>query len=67
MTFLAIFMFINLLFAVFLMLSGDHWPKCIIVSGEHFDVSEGTSFSDAFALSWTTFTTVVSNSWDLLL
>ena len=61
MTFLAIYMGIMLLFAYFLLLAGNAQPACIVTSGEPFGANsdvDATRFSDAFALSWTTFTTV---------
>ena len=50
-----------LLFAWFLMLAGNAQPACIVAAGAPFgenDTEDATRFSDAFALSWTTFTTV---------
>lgn len=40
------------------MLAGMHQPECFVVSGEQYQ-SEFYGFYDMFALSWTTFTTVV--------
>lgn len=57
MSFLVIFYVINLFFAWLLYEAGMNQPECIIVSGDHFGTTD-TKFSDAFALSWTTFTTV---------
>lgn len=57
MSFLVIFYAINLFFAWLLLEAGINQPECIIVSGDHFGTTD-TKFSDAFALSWTTFTTV---------
>jgi len=47
----------TLVFAVCLYLIGRLNPKCIQVGSENFADSE-SQFMDAFALSWTTFTTV---------
>ena len=44
-------------FAVFIYLIGKSNPKCIHVNGVDFDETR-TQFIDAFALSWTTFSTV---------
>lgn len=57
LSFLAIFMFSMFIFAVLLKLAGEAQPKCIAVGGEPFDTSNAR-LADAFALSWTTFTTV---------
>ncbi|KAL7541919.1 hypothetical protein ACHAWF_007053 [Thalassiosira exigua] len=46
-------------FGGLLLWAGNHEPNCIVTSGESFGAhSEHTKFSDAFSLSWTTFTTV---------
>ena len=42
------------------MIAGDAEPNCIMMAGEPFGTTPHTKFSDAFALSWTTFTTVAS-------
>jgi hypothetical protein len=42
------------------MIAGDAEPNCIMMAGEPFGTTPHTRFSDAFALSWTTFATVVS-------
>lgn len=50
-----------LFFAWLLMLAGNAQPACIVAAGSSFgvnDTEDVTRFSDAFALSWTTFTTV---------
>lgn len=57
-SFLLIFIVLCLAFAGLFMLCGEAQPECIIVSGEHFGTNPNTKFGDAFALSWTTFTTV---------
>ena len=59
-SFLAIFMILCLIFAVFLYTSGKRTPECIVVSSEPFGTNPDTMFYDAFALSWMTFTTMVS-------
>jgi len=46
------------LFAVLLKIAGDANPECVIIGGEAYGTETSTSFSDAFHLSWTTFTTV---------
>eukprot|EP00984_Skeletonema_dohrnii_P005747 scaffold2034_cov113-Skeletonema_dohrnii-CCMP3373.AAC.8 len=54
-------MAVMVLFAWFLMLAGNAQPACIVAAGSPFgesDTEDATRFSDAFALSWTTFTTV---------
>ena len=58
MTFLFIYFFFCLLFGLFLMLAGNAEPECITASGDNFGVNLNSRFSDAFALSWNTFTTV---------
>jgi hypothetical protein len=62
LTFLIIYMGIMVLFAWFLFLAGNANPACIVAAGSSFGVNDTTDhttrFSDAFALSWTTFTTV---------
>jgi hypothetical protein len=58
-SFLAIFLLLCLVFAGFLFLAGNSAPECIQVSTQDFGTNPETRFNDAFALSWTTFTTVV--------
>jgi len=41
------------------MWAGEAEPGCIVVSGEKFGYNPDTILADGFALSWTTFTTVV--------
>ena len=56
-----IYFVLMLVFAVFLWLAGRQYPACIVTSGSPFgdnSSKDSTMFSDAFALSWTTFTTV---------
>ena len=60
LSFLFIFSVFNLIFGGLLMLAGGAEPYCIMMAGEPFGTTPHTKFSDAFALSWTTFTTVVS-------
>jgi hypothetical protein len=43
------------------MIAGDAEPNCIMMAGEPYGTTPDTKFSDAFALSWTTFSTVVSH------
>jgi hypothetical protein len=50
------------LFGALLLAAGNRAPECIVVSGEKFGTQPDTKFYDAFALSWTTFTTVVSSA-----
>ncbi|OEU06882.1 hypothetical protein FRACYDRAFT_213539 [Fragilariopsis cylindrus CCMP1102] len=58
--FSAVFAFysITLLFAIFIYWLGINHSKCIHVNGEDFGADTDAPFTDAFALSWTTFTTV---------
>jgi len=58
LSFLIIFIVLCLLFAAFLLLAGNIQPDCIVVSGSDFGTNSNTKMADAFALSWTTFTTV---------
>ncbi|KAL3775946.1 hypothetical protein ACHAW5_000895 [Stephanodiscus triporus] len=58
LSFLFIFSVFNLIFGCLLMLAGDAEPYCIMMAGEPFGTTPHTKFSDAFALSWTTFATV---------
>jgi hypothetical protein len=54
---------LTLLFALLIFASGTNHPDCIHVNGEDFGASHaGDRFSDAYSLSWTTFSTVVSLS-----
>ena len=53
------FFFWTLLFAVVLMVLGYLRPDCLHVNGQEFGTT-GADFLDAYALSWTTFSTVVS-------
>ena len=60
-TFMIIYFVLMVIFAVFLFLAGRQYPACIVTSGSPFgdnSSKDSTMFSDAFALSWTTFTTV---------
>ena len=61
LTFMISYFVIMLIFAFFLWIAGNAQPACIVAAGAPFgenDVVDSTRFSDAFALSWTTFTTV---------
>jgi hypothetical protein len=60
LSFLFIYSAFNIVFGGLLMIAGDAEPNCIMMAGEPFGTTPHTRFSDAFALSWTTFTTVVS-------
>lgn len=51
---------LTLIFAVFILLIGLHKPHCVHVNGVDFGTT-GANFLDAYALSWTTFSTVVSS------
>jgi len=57
-SFLAIFIICCLVFAALFVAAGNQRPECIRVSSEKFGSNPRTVFSDAFSLSWTTFTTV---------
>ena len=57
LTFLFIYSALCLIFGGFLLVAGNAEPNCIVTSGAPFGETP-TKFSDAFALSWTTFTTV---------
>ena len=59
-SFLVIFIVLCLIFAGLYALVGEIQPDCIVVSGSEFGTNPNTKFRDAVALSWTTFTTVVS-------
>lgn len=63
LTFMAIYFIIMTVFALLLWVAGNHQPACIVAAGAPFGDNDAqdqdaTRFSDAFALSWTTFTTV---------
>lgn len=53
----AIFFVWVMIFAGFIVAAGRMDPKCVRVGGETFDTAT-SQFADAFALSWTTFSTV---------
>ena len=53
----AIFFMWVMIFAGFIIAAGKMDPKCVRVGGEPFDAA-ASQFADAFALSWTTFSTV---------
>jgi hypothetical protein len=61
LSFLFIYFSFTLTFGGLLMIAGDAEPNCIMMAGEPFGTTPHTKFSDAFALSWTTFSTVVSH------
>jgi len=46
-----------ILFSGFITIAGTVDPQCVRIGGEVFNAA-GTAFADAFALSWTTFSTV---------
>jgi hypothetical protein len=50
-----------IVFSGFIVLAGSLESDCVRIGGESFGVA-GTPFADAFALSWTTFSTVVSGA-----
>ena len=52
-----VFFALTIFFSGFIILAGKMEPKCVRVGGEEFE-SSGAAFADAFALSWTTFSTV---------
>jgi hypothetical protein len=54
MTFFAL----TFLFAGFIVWAGRLESECVRIGGEPFELSKA-AFADAFALSWTTFSTVV--------
>ncbi|KAL7493482.1 hypothetical protein ACHAWT_006030 [Skeletonema menzelii] len=61
LTFVFIYFVVMLIFAFFLWIAGNAQPACIVAAGAPFgdnNTEDATRFSDAFALSWTTFTTV---------
>mmetsp|Transcript_29439 Transcript_29439/g.62539 ORF Transcript_29439/g.62539 Transcript_29439/m.62539 type:complete len:553 (-) Transcript_29439:137-1795(-) len=58
LSFLVIFIVFSLVFAGFYALAGEFVPECIVVSGMPYGSNPESKFGDAFALSWTTFTTV---------
>jgi hypothetical protein len=60
LSFLFIYSVFNIVFGGLLMIAGDAEPNCIMMAGDPFGTTSHTRFSDAFALSWTTFTTVAS-------
>uniref|UniRef100_A0A6U5MNB7 Potassium channel domain-containing protein n=1 Tax=Grammatophora oceanica TaxID=210454 RepID=A0A6U5MNB7_9STRA len=55
-----VFFALTLIFALLMWVVGQYEPHCIHVNGQDFgdEVGDGNEFSDAFALSWTTFSTV---------
>jgi hypothetical protein len=53
------FFSLTILFAIFIFLLGVYKPSCIHVNGEDFASFGAARFMDAYALSWTTFSTVV--------
>lgn len=51
---------LTLTFALLIFWSGTNHPDCVHVNGQNFgDSGRGDRFGDAYALSWTTFSTVV--------
>jgi hypothetical protein len=53
------FYILTLFFALLIFWSGVNHPECIHVNGQDFGASgDGNRFRDAYALSWTTFSTV---------
>ena len=57
MSFLFVFMVLIVFFGALLLSAGNQEPGCITVSGQVFGTVPEYAFADAFALSWTTFTT----------
>eukprot|EP00579_Thalassiosira_antarctica_P008051 CAMPEP_0201888576 /NCGR_PEP_ID=MMETSP0902-20130614/27981_1 /ASSEMBLY_ACC=CAM_ASM_000551 /TAXON_ID=420261 /ORGANISM="Thalassiosira antarctica, Strain CCMP982" /LENGTH=666 /DNA_ID=CAMNT_0048418869 /DNA_START=169 /DNA_END=2169 /DNA_ORIENTATION=+ len=57
-SFLFIYFVICIVFGGLLLVAGNAEPNCIVASGAPFGDTPHTAWSDAFALSWTTFTTV---------
>ena len=55
-----LFYIFTLSWAVVLYVFGKYRPSCIYVGSDNFDTG-GSYFSDAYQLSWTTFSTVVRN------
>ena len=53
-----VFFALTIFFAAFIIAAGRMDSQCVRVGGEEFE-STGAAFADAFALSWTTFSTVV--------
>ena len=53
----AMFFALVIVFAGLITMAGQLDEECVRIGGEVFD-QEGTAFADAFALSWTTFSTV---------
>jgi len=58
MSFLVIYLLLCLAFGGLLLVAGNAEPNCIVATGAPFGQLPHTAWSDAFALSWTTFTTV---------
>lgn len=54
----AVFFALTILFAGFITLAGRIDANCVQIGGEPFGYN-AAAFADAFALSWTTFSTVV--------
>lgn len=50
---------VTMIFAILIYFIGMRNPDCVHVNGVAFDSPGGANFMDAYALSWTTFSTVV--------
>lgn len=57
-----VFFSLTIVFAILIYIVGLRKPNCVHVNGEDFDDPGAASFLDAYALSWTTFSTVVSEN-----
>lgn len=51
-----VFFALTFFFAAFIIWAGNADPECVRIGGDPFGTAK---FADAFALSWTTFSTVV--------
>ena len=58
-SFLLFYFTICVIFGLLLLAASRQYPECVVASGAPFGETPHTAFSDAVALSWTTFTTVV--------
>jgi len=57
-SFLLFYFTICVIFGLLLLAASRQYPECVVASGAPFGETPHTAFSDAVALSWTTFTTV---------
>jgi len=59
LSFVVSFLLLVLVFGFFFKWAGEGQPECIVVAGKPFDYyKRGSTLTDGFGLSWTTFTTV---------